>query len=94
MTNGDNYGKDAGVFDEMMNSFRLETAELMNATKEVTSLIEMITESIGENANAITMVTENSCELTSSISQISDEMGRTDEMSDRLSDEVSRFTNI
>lgn len=91
---GDNYGKDAGVFDEMMNSFRLETAELMNATKEVTSLIEMITESIGENANAITMVTENSCELTSSISQISDEMGRTDEMSDRLSDEVSRFTNI
>ncbi len=91
---GDNYGKDAGVFDDMMNSFRLETAELMNATKEVTSLIEMITESIGENANAITMVTENSCELTSSISQISDEMGRTDEMSDRLSDEVSRFTNI
>lgn len=91
---GNNYGKDAGVFDEMMNSFRLETAELMNATKEVTNLIEMITESIGENANAITMVTENSCELTSSISQISDEMGRTDEMSDRLSDEVSRFTNI
>lgn len=91
---GDSYGKDAGVFEDMMNSFRSETAELMDATNEVANLIDMITVSIGENADAIATVSQNSCELTSSISQISDEMGRTDEMSDRLSDEVSRFTNI
>lgn len=91
---GDSYGKDAGVFEDMMNRFRYETAGLMEATNETAKLIDMITQSISENANAIAAVSENSNELTSSISQISDEMGRTDEMSDRLSDEVSRFTNI
>lgn len=94
VSTGEQYNKDANIFDEILLHFVNQISELKNTMADMKESIKAISETVEQSANAVGNVAGNSTELVSSMDTIQEEMNKNDDISNRLMNEVDKFKNV
>lgn len=87
----ENYSKDAGDMNAVMEDFTSAAEELQKAMDEIKGSTTAVSTAVEESAKGIVNVTEMSTDLTGSVGDIQKAADHNNEIADMLNTEVKRF---
>ena len=87
----ENYRKDAGDMNAVMEDFTSAAEELQKAMDEIKGSMTAVSTAVEESAKGIVNVTEMSTDLTGSVGDIQKAADHNNEIADMLNTEVKRF---
>ena len=94
VSTGEQYDKDADIFDEILVEFVNQISDLKSTMSDMKEAIKAISETVEQSANAVGNIAGNTTELVSSMDLIQEEMDSNNNISNRLMNEVDRFKNV